>query len=128
VMYHFEKVLYENPDREDLNALWWDLVEEIQFIKRPLGRDEPDWAAKIHVAIAPVYYHNYVLGHLFAAQLRNHLEKHVVGDGPFFTSELAGRYLQEAVFGPGARDHWEYTILRATGEKLNPDYFVKSLR
>jgi peptidyl-dipeptidase A len=128
VMYHFEKVLYENPNYEDLHALWWDLVEEIQFIKRPLGRDEPDWASKIHVAIAPVYYHNYVLGHLFAAQLRNHLEKHVVVDGPFFASELAGQYLQEAVFGPGARDHWEYTILRATGEKLNPDYFVKSLR
>jgi len=128
VMYHFEKVLYENPNYEDLNALWWDLVEETQFVKRPLGRDEPDWAAKIHVAIAAVYYHNYVLGHLFAAQLRNHLEKHVVGDGPFFASELAGQYLQEAVFGPGARDHWEYTILRATGEKQNPDYFVKSLR
>jgi peptidyl-dipeptidase A len=128
VMYRFEKVLYENPDREDLNALWWNLVEEIQFVKRPPGRNGSDWAAKIHVAIAPVYYHNYVLGHLFAVQLRNHLEKHVVGNAPFFTSELAGRYLQEAVFAPGARDHWEDTILRATGEKLNSDYFVRSLR
>jgi Zn-dependent M32 family carboxypeptidase len=40
---------------------------------------------------------------------------------------LAGRYLLEAIFGQGARDNWEDTVLRATGEKLNPDYFVKSL-
>ncbi|MDP8972292.1 MAG: M2 family metallopeptidase [Actinomycetota bacterium] len=126
VMYRFEKVLYEDPDRGDLNDLWWDLVEQVQLAQRPPGRDEPDWAAKLHVALAPVYYHNYVLGYLTAAQLRHHLEKYVVV-GPFFTSELAGRYLQEAVFSQGARDDWEDTVLRATGERLNPDYFVKSL-
>ena len=126
VMYRFEKALYEDPDREDLNSLWWDLVETIQLVERPPGRDEPDWAAKLHVALAPVYYHNYVLGYLISAQLRHHLEKHVVG-GPFFMSELAGRYLLEAVFNPGARDNWEDTVLRATGEKLNPGYYVKSL-
>jgi peptidyl-dipeptidase A len=127
VMFNFEKALYENPDREDLNGLWWDLVERLQFVERPPGRDEPDWAAKIHVAVAPVYYHNYVLGHLVAAQLRYHLEERVTG-GPFFMSEVAGRYLQEALFGPGARNGWEATVLRATGERLNPDYFVRSLR
>ncbi len=126
VMYRFEKALYEDPDRGDLNDLWWDLVEQVQLAQRPPGRDEPDWAAKLHVALAPVYYHNYVLGYLTAAQLRHHLEKYVVV-GPFFTSELAGRYLQEAVFSQGARDDWEDTVLRATGERLNPDYFVKSL-
>jgi peptidyl-dipeptidase A len=127
VMYRFEKALYQDPDREDLNTLWWDLVEEIQLVQRPPGRDEPDWAAKLHVALAPVYYHNYVLGYLTAAQLRHHLEKNVVG-GPFFLSEMAGRYLQEAVFGPGARNGWEDTVLGATGEMLNSDYFVESLR
>lgn len=127
VMYHFEQALYEDPDREELNNIWWDLVERLQMIKRPPGRDEPDWAAKLHVAVAPVYYHNYVLGNLTAAQLRNHLEMHVVG-GPFFMSELSGHYLLEVVFGPGARDNWEDTVLRATGERLDPDYFVNSLR
>ncbi len=126
VMYHFEKSLYEDPDREDLNSLWWDLVERIQLVNRPPDRNEPDWAAKLHVALAPVYYHNYVLGHLTAAQLRRHLEA-VVG-GPFYESEIAGRYLQEAVFGPGARDDWRTTVLRATGEELNPAYFVETLQ
>ena len=127
VMYRFEKAFYEDPGREDLNDLWWGLVESLQLIERPADRNEPDWAAKIHIALAPVYYHNYVLGHLFAAQLRDYLERHVVG-GPFFEHELSGRYLQETVFGFGARDNWEDTVLRSTGEKLNPDYFVKSLR
>ncbi len=126
VMYRFEKALYEDPDRADLNSLWWDLVEEIQLVKNPSGRDEPDWAAKLHVALAPVYYHNYVLGHLTAAQLRRHIEKNVV-EGPFYEHELSGRYLQEAFFGPGAYDDWRATVLRATGERLNPAYFVETL-
>ena len=128
VMFNFEKALYEDPDREDLSSLWWDLVERLQLVDRPPGRDEPDWAAKIHVAIAPVYYHNYVLGNLISAQLRHHLETRVTGGEPFFTSEVAGRYLQEAVFGPGARNRWEDAVLGATGERLDSDYFVKTLR
>jgi peptidyl-dipeptidase A len=127
VMFSFEKALYADPDREDLNSLWWDLVERLQLVRRPPGRDEPDWAAKIHVAVAPVYYHNYVLGHLISSQLRDQLEARVTGGEPIFMSEVAGRYLQEAFFGPGARNNWEDTILGATGERLNPDYFVKTL-
>ena len=126
VMYRFEKALYEDPDRIDLNSLWWNLVEEIQLLQRPSKRDEPDWAAKLHVALAPVYYHNYVLGHLTAAQLRRHIEKNVV-EGPLYEHELSGRYLQEVFFGPGAHDDWRMTVLRATGERLNPAYFVDML-
>ena len=127
VMFNFEREFYADPDRDDLNELWWDLVEQLQLVDRPPGRNEPDWAAKIHVAVAPVYYHNYVLGHLIATQLRHHLEERVAGR-PFFMSEAAGRYLLEAVFGPGARNAWEDTVLGATGERLNLDYFVESLR
>jgi peptidyl-dipeptidase A len=42
-------------------------------------------------------------------------------------SEVAGRYLQEALFGPGARNRWDDAVLGATEERLNPDYFVNSL-
>jgi peptidyl-dipeptidase A len=126
VMFNFERELYADPDRDDLNSLWWDLVERLQLVYRPPGRDEPDWTAKIHVAVAPVYYHNYVLGHLISAQLRNHLEKHVT-HGPFYENEVAGRYLIESFFGPGARENWRDTVLRATGEPLSAEHFVRSL-
>ena len=36
VMLRFEKGMYENPD-QDLNKLWWDLVEKYQLLKRPDG-------------------------------------------------------------------------------------------
>jgi peptidyl-dipeptidase A len=57
VMYRFEKSMYEDPD-QDLNKLWWDLVEKYQGLRKPEGRDMPDWAAKIHIALYPCYYHN----------------------------------------------------------------------
>jgi peptidyl-dipeptidase A len=126
VMYHFEQALYADPDNGELNSVWWDLVERLLFVERPPGRDEPDWSAVIHVAVAPVYYHNYMLGELISAQLRNYLESHIT-QGPFYENEVAGRYLLESFFGPGARENWRDTVLRATGEPLNPEYFVKSL-
>ena len=95
-------------------------------MERPTGRDEPDWGAKIHVAVAPVYYHNYVLGHRIAAQPRHYLETHIT-QGPFFMSEVTGRSLLQAVFDPGDRDDWRPTEIRATGEALAPEYFMKSL-
>jgi hypothetical protein len=66
------------------------------------------------------------LGHLIAAKVSHHLEEQVAGE-PFFMSEVAGRYLQEVVFGPGARTNWEYAVLGVAGERLNPTYIAQSL-
>jgi peptidyl-dipeptidase A len=126
VMYRFEKGMYENPD-QDLNALWWDLVEQYQLIKRPEGRDNPDWASKIHIASYPCYYHNYLLGDLLAAQLNAYLEKNIFGEKePCFTGhpEL-GEYLVEKVFKPGSRYYWNEMIGKATGEKLTARYYAE---
>ncbi len=65
VMVYFERSLYKNPD-QDLNSLWWNLVEELQLIKHPEGRNQTDWPAKVHLGSFPVYYHNYILGYLAA--------------------------------------------------------------
>ena len=54
-MTHFERMFYSDPEA-DLDMVWWDLVERYQLLQRPDGRKAPDWAAKIHVALAPVYY------------------------------------------------------------------------
>ena len=126
IMYHFEQALYTDPDSTELNSVWWDLVERFLYVDRPPGRNEPDWAAVIHVAVAPVYFHNYMLGELISAQLRNYLKSHIT-QGPFFENEVAGRYLLESFFGPGARENWRDTVLRATGGPLNPEHFVNSL-
>lgn len=127
VMFRFEKSLYENPT-QDLNRLWWDLVERYQLLTRPAGRNEPDWAAKIHVALYPAYYHNYLLGQLLASQLHHHLTTTVLADknSPSFVGQAAaGRFLVERVFKPGMRHPWSEMIERATGEKLTPKYYAQ---
>ena len=132
VMLHFEKSLYEDPN-QDLNKLWWDYVERYQMLCRPPGRNEPDWAAKPHFTIAPVYYHNYMLGELFAAQLRHVLAEKSGHKGP--TTELNfngrkdfGELLKERVFKPGNVMSWPRFVRRATGEPLTAKYFATEVR
>ena len=129
VMYHFEKELYANPDR-DLATLWWDMVERYQLVNRPPDRANPDWAAKIHFTVAPCYYHNYMLGELFASQLNRHVVNEVLGldaakDVSYVGREKLGRFLEAKVFQPGDRYPWNRMIDRATGEPLTAKYFVE---
>ena len=121
VMTHFERGLYADPEA-DLDSLWWDLVERHQQIPRPEGRHAPDWAAKIHVALFPVYYHNYELGLLVRAQLRAAIQREV---GGLVGREQAGAWLIEHVFRPGASLDWNQHVAAATGEPLTPRYFVE---
>ena len=129
VMVRFERALYENPDR-DLNKLWWDLIEKYQFLARPEGRDEPDWAAKIHIATSPGYYHQYLMGELLASQLAEIIGREVLQAPDPFNVSMAGdsrigNFLVDKVFHPGRRYPWNEMIQRATGEKLTSVYYVR---
>jgi len=129
VMYNFEKQLYADPD-QDLNNLWWQLVEKYQFVKRPPGPVDAGWASKLHFTSAPCYYHNYMMGELLASQLDHHIVHEVFKlksdrDVSYVGDEILGDYLREEVFGPGALYRWNDMIKRATGEALTPRYFVE---
>lgn len=128
VMYRFERELYSNPD-QDLNSLWWQLVEKYQLISRPANRNMPDWASKIHIATSPCYYHNYMLGELLASQFN-----HFIADSLLLSDNLnqcyygkkeVGNYFKNNVFNPGARYPWNEMIEKATGEKLSPRYYAE---
>jgi peptidyl-dipeptidase A len=123
VMTNFERQMYADPE-SDLDTLWWDLVERYQGLRRPEGRKAPDWAAKYHVALVPVYYQNYELGFLVSAQLIDRIVRHA---GGFTGRKAAGEWLQEKFFRSGARQDWSTHIASATGEPLNPRYFVDRL-
>ncbi|MFH1296927.1 MAG: M2 family metallopeptidase [Bacteroidota bacterium] len=129
VMYRFEKAMYDDP-KQDLNTLWWDLVEEYQLMKRPPDRDEPDWATKIHVALFPCYYHNYLLGELLASQLYYYIVANVIhsddyGFQSFANEKEVGNYLKNNVFKGGSKYYWNDMIEKATGEKLTAKYYAK---
>ncbi|HXG23195.1 MAG TPA: M2 family metallopeptidase [Chthonomonadales bacterium] len=128
-MCYFERAMYRHPE-QDLNTLWWDMVEKYQHIRRPDNRHAPDWASKIHLALAPVYYHNYLLGEMMAAQLLHYLRTVVLAGEPpeaLFTNPKVGAWLKEYIFQPGATRPWEDALEIATGEALNPAYFVAQL-
>ena len=114
--------MYGDPER-DLDEHWWELVERYQRLRRP-DRMAPDWAAKLHIALEPVYYQNYELGVLVAEQARHHLVREV---GGIVGRRKAGKWLIERFFRPGARLEWSAHVESATGEALNPRYFIDAL-
>ena len=122
VMTHFERALYAEPSR-DLDTLWWDLAERYQRIKRQPQRRMPDWATKMHIAEAPVYYHNYMLGEMTASQIQHHIE-HTLGQVPLVRQRAAGPWLVEKLFKQGALRPWNEALAFLTGEKLDPRYFI----
>ena len=129
VMMRFERAMYKDPD-QDLNKLWWDLVEQYQLVKRPAGRNAPDWAAKIHIAQYPCYYHNYMLGNLAASQILGALGRTVAGKArteefSFAGNQGVGSMLKEKVFRPGASLFWNDLLIHATGERLTAKYFAE---
>ncbi|MEW6456279.1 MAG: M2 family metallopeptidase [Acidobacteriota bacterium] len=129
VMFRFERELYNNPD-QNLNELWWETVEAYQFVQPPENREKSaDWATKIHICSYPVYYHNYMLGELFASQLHYYIVNNVFKiDSDRNVSYVgridAGKYLREKLFLPGAKYRWDDLIKKITGEPLTPKYFV----
>lgn len=129
VVYRFEKEMYANPD-QDLNQLWWNLVEKYQQLKKPEGRNEPDYATKIHIALYPCYYHNYQLGELFASQMHNYIITNITRSNDmknecYIGNEEIGKWMSEKIFTPGMMYEWSHFIEQATGEKLTAKHYAQ---
>ncbi|MBN1846029.1 MAG: M2 family metallopeptidase [Sedimentisphaerales bacterium] len=129
VMYHFERQLYADPD-QDLNSLWWELVERYQLVRRPSGAVDAGWASKLHFVVAPCYYHNYMLGELLASQMHHTLQERLreapaASRDSYTGDERIGQWFQKEIFAPGTLYRWDELIERATGEPLTPRYFVQ---
>jgi peptidyl-dipeptidase A len=132
VMLRFEKSMYEDPG-QDLNKLWWDLVEKYQRVRRPEERSAPDYASKIHVVSAPAYYHNYMMGELFACQLHHTIARDVLkAEDPttaiYYDNPEVGRFMNREVFARGRTLPWNMLTRRATGENLNAQAFAAEFR
>src|SRR5437899_7250131 len=121
--------MYEDPE-QGLNELWWDLVEKYQGLKRPEGRDAPDYGTKIHIVSAPVYYHNYMMGELFASQVHHAIARQLYKDeNPdaviYLGNKEVGEFMKKKVFEPGKTLSWNELTRHATGETLNAKYFAQ---
>jgi peptidyl-dipeptidase A len=132
VMLRFEKSMYENP-AQDLSKLWWDLVEQYQMVRRPPGRRAPDYASKIHIVSTPVYYHNYMMGELFASQVHHAIAREVMhGADPdtvvYVNNKEVGNFMRSRVFEPGRTLKWNELTRHATGAGLGPQSFAQDFR
>jgi len=133
VMFNFERALYDDPG-QDLNKLWYDLVERFQMLHRPRDRSRADWAAKPHFTIAPVYYHNYLMGELFAAQLRATLGRMVGHEGPASTLDFSkhrgafGKFFIDNVFKPGRSLRWQEFVKQCTGTSLGAGAYAAEIQ
>ena len=129
VMLRFEQGLYRDPN-QDLGRLWSDLRKRYQLLNCPEPATRPDYASKMHILTHPVYYQNYMLGELFASQVRQHLITKVLGlkadaRTSFWNQPKAGEFLRESIFGPGSLYAWTELTQRATGEPLTARYFAE---
>jgi len=93
-------------------------------VRRPAGRHAPDWAAKIHIAVVPVYYQNYLYGEMFASQLLATLRARA---GGLVDRRDAGTLLRDTVFRPAARHRWDHLVEQATGAPLGARAFAAEL-
>ncbi len=123
VMVHFERELYLDPEA-DLDALWWELVSRFQLVEAPPDRAAPDWATKIHIGSAPVYYQNYLLGEILASQLAATCEREC---GGLVGNRDAGQLLVDRIFRKGASQRWDVVVDQAVGERLSPGDFAEAL-
>jgi peptidyl-dipeptidase A len=131
VVVRFEYAMYDNPD-QDLSKLWWDLKKRYQLLNPPENVNRPDYAAKNHVVTTPAYYHNYMLGDLFACQVQEHLAGDLLGvNDPyatcFYGEKKAGAFLREQIFHQGNRYSWNELTKRATGEPLSAKAYARQL-
>ena len=123
VMNDFERQLYADPEA-DLDSAWWELVSRHQLVTPPEGRRAPDWAAKIHVAVAPVYYHTYLYGAIVASQLRDALRD---AAGGLVDRPEAGRLLVDRLFAPGQSIRWDRLVEQATGSPLSVEPLAREV-
>jgi peptidyl-dipeptidase A len=123
VMNAFERGLYADPDG-DLDALWWELVSRYQGVTPPDGRRAPDWAAKIHIAVSPVYYHTYLYGAIVALQLAATLEAEA---GGIVDRPDAGSLLEERLFAHGQSVRWDRLVEEVSGSPLQVAFLERAV-
>ena len=120
VMTNFERALYGDPDggpRHDVVGARGALSRRSLL---PTTASAPDWAAKIHVACSPVYYHTYLYGAITASQLAAALTREA---GGIVDRPAAGAFLSERLFRPGMTLRWDELLEHATGEPLTTRHY-----
>ena len=102
------------------NEIYWELVRDLLQVQ---SHDEvAAWAQLIHFTTHPVYYQNYTVADLIAAQLHHTLEEKY---GKVVGAPSTGSFFRNEIFRHGSLYRWTDLIERTTGEPLTADYYVE---
>lgn len=120
----FERRLYTEPD-PDPDRIWWELME--QWLRLPRRPGLPAYGTVVHFVGHPIYYPNYLMADVAAASLRAALEQRF---GAFFgpRSTEVGAFLRRTLLAPGNVRPWTELVREVTGDGLDPDPLIASLR
>lgn len=127
-MAEFEREFYRNPD-QDLDLLWHNVNLRCLGITFPEKEQSCYWATNRYATLLTCNIQNLILADVFAAQLQHAVETKVLAttNGKFRNNPAVGSYLVKNLFRYGNLLPWEKLIEKATGETLNPKYFVEEL-
>ncbi|MBN2227823.1 MAG: hypothetical protein JW763_10725 [candidate division Zixibacteria bacterium] len=115
----FERELYRDVYRAP-EQVYAQLMEQIMLL--PADQYRHVWAAGADHFFRPLYAHNYLLGELIAAQMYHHIRQ----DSEKIAANKAVRhYLVQNFYRFGRRHDWPHILEWATGEKLNPQYWLE---
>jgi len=116
----FEFLTYENPE-QDLNKLWSRTQAKYLFVSE---NETPQWAAQSIYTTHPIYFQNYILAEMIAAQtIRCLKEKY----GQLLNNARIAEFLIQNYYGPGSSVDWPEKIEKATGRKLGAEALVQQL-
>jgi hypothetical protein len=116
----FEYAAYDDPDA-DLDAAY-AAVEA-----RYLGARQdpaPRWAANAWFTSYPVYWQNYVLGDVVAAQIHGAMRAQL---GRVNGNPESIAFLREHFWAPGGSVDWQEKLRRATGRPIDPEDLISRL-
>ena len=80
-----------------------------------------------------MYYHNYMMGQLFASQVHHAIAREVLGgvnpqEAFYVDNKQVGQFMRDKVFKPGRTLDWNELTEYATVEKLNPQAFDRDFQ
>ena len=121
VVIAFQRFLYQNPESNELDDVWNNLVHRYQCVDLSRYYSIGNWASKYHVAMEDICYQNFLIGHCVASQFEEWLTRDC---DRFYSSRATGELIRQKVFSVGSELEWNDLIRSVTGNGFDSQYLM----
>jgi oligoendopeptidase F len=109
---------------QDMSAVERDLTRKVRRLDYPPG-DPAQWEANTWYTSYPVYWHNYILASVIAAQIHETITARFGAEASSHPG--VADYLRENFYASGNATTWTERIVRGTGKPLGSDAYLRRL-